>query len=203
MDMIEKIEDILRFWFGTVENGFPVNDRSKLWWSGDAENDRLVSELFGHRVHQALRGELDEWASSPRGRLALIILLDQFTRTIFRGSEDAFSGDTQALALCIEGRKLGHDQALEVVERAFFYMPFEHAEQLDLQQLSIECFEQMLFEVSGVNKIYMENWLDFAHQHYDQINRFGRFPHRNEVLGRSSTPEELAFLLQTKNRWGQ
>ena len=203
MDMIEKIEDILRFWFGTVENGFPVNDRSKLWWSGDAENDRLVSELFGHRVHQALRGELDEWASSPRGRLALIILLDQFTRTIFRGSEDAFSGDAQALALCIEGRKLGHDQALEVVERAFFYMPFEHAEQLDLQQLSIECFEQMLFEVSGVNKIYMENWLDFAHQHYDQINRFGRFPHRNEVLGRSSTPEELAFLLQTKNRWGQ
>ncbi|WP_420555050.1 DUF924 family protein [Neptuniibacter marinus] len=201
--MIEKIEDILRFWFGTVENGFPVNDRSKLWWSGDAENDRLVSELFGHRVHQALRGELDEWASSPRGRLALIILLDQFTRTIFRGSEDAFSGDAKALALCIEGRKLGHDQALEIVEKAFFYMPFEHAEQLDLQQLSIECFEQMLFEVSGVNKIYMENWLDFAHQHYDQINRFGRFPHRNEVLGRSSTPEELAFLLQTKNRWGQ
>lgn len=201
--MNEEIEDILRFWFGAIDNGFPVSDRSKLWWSGDAENDRLISELFGHQVHQALRGELDEWAVSPRGRLALIILLDQFTRTIFRGSEDAFSGDEKALALCMDGRNMGHDQALDIVERVFFYMPLEHAEQLDIQQLCLDCFEQMLFEVSGVNKIQVENWLDFAYQHYDQISRFGRFPHRNEVLGRSSTPEELAFLLQTKSRWGQ
>lgn len=201
--MIEKIEEVLSFWFGPVKDGFTVNDRTALWWAGDGKNDRLIAESFGHRVHQALRGELDDWAQSPRGRLALILLLDQFTRTIFRGSEDAFSGDSLALAICMQGRRLGHDQALEIVERTFFYMPLEHAEQLDMQELCIECFEQMLIEVSGTDKIQVENWLDFAHQHYDQVARFGRFPHRNTVLGRSSTPEELAFLLQSKNRWGQ
>jgi uncharacterized protein (DUF924 family) len=201
--MIEKIEEVLSFWFGPIKDGFTVSDRASLWWAGDGKNDRLISELFGHRVHQALRGELNHWSDSPRGRLALIILLDQFTRTIFRGSEDAFSGDPSALELCLKGRALGHDQALEIVERTFFYMPLEHAEQLDKQELSIGCFEQMLIEVSGRDKIQVENWLDFAHQHYDQIVRFGRFPHRNAVLGRSSTPEELAFLLQSKSRWGQ
>lgn len=201
--MTESIEEVLNFWFGPIDDGFTTSDRSGLWWLGKTENDRLITELFGHRVHQALRGELDLWAETPRGRLALIVLLDQFTRTIFRGSEDAFSGDNLALSLCREGMAAGHDQALEFVERTFFYMPLEHSEQLDIQEVSVDCFEQMLLEVAGVHKIQVENWLDFAHQHYDQIKRFGRFPHRNEVLGRSSTPEELAFLLQIKNRWGQ
>jgi uncharacterized protein (DUF924 family) len=201
--MTEKIEEVLAFWFGPINGGFTTSDRSGLWWSGNAANDQLITELFGHRVHQALRGELNEWAVSPRGRLALILLLDQFTRTIFRGSEDAFSGDEPALALTVEGLSLGHDQALEIVERTFFYMPLEHAEELVIQEKSINCFEDMLLDVSGVDKMQVENWLDFAHQHYDQIKRFGRFPHRNEILGRSSSPEELAFLLQTKTRWGQ
>lgn len=201
--MTEKIEEVLAFWFGPIIGGFTTGDRGGLWWSGNAANDRLITELFGHRVHQALRGELNEWTVSPRGRLALIILLDQFTRTVFRGSEDAFSGDESALALTVEGLSLGHDQALEIVERTFFYMPLEHAEELAIQEKSINCFEGMLLDVSGVDKMQVENWLDFAHQHYDQIKRFGRFPHRNEILGRSSSPEELAFLLQTKTRWGQ
>lgn len=201
--MVEKIEEILGFWFGPMEQGFPVKSRHQLWWAGGAENDRLIEELFGHQVHQALRGELDQWSYSPRGRLALILLLDQFTRTIFRGSAEAFSGDEKALKLCLEGWEKGVDQALEFAERTFFYMPMEHAEDLEMQDRCVNCFEQMLLEVSGVNKIQVEGWLDFAHQHREQILSFGRFPHRNDALERSSTPEELAFLLKSQSRWGQ
>ncbi|WP_415901800.1 DUF924 family protein [Neptuniibacter sp. QD29_5] len=201
--MIEKIDEVLGFWFGQIDDGFTVCDRSELWWAGSPENDRLINELFGHQVRQALRGDLDAWAETPRGRLALILLLDQFTRTIYRGSADAFSGDSQALQLCLSGRTQGYDKALEVVERTFFYMPLEHAENLQMQKLCVSSFEQMLLEVAGEKKLQVENWLDFACQHYEQIERFGRFPHRNEVLGRSSTPEELAYLLQSHSRWGQ
>jgi uncharacterized protein (DUF924 family) len=201
--MVEKIEEILTFWFGPLKNGFPTSDRNRLWWGGDAAQDQLIGELFGWQVHQALRGELDDWCHTPRGRLALILLLDQFTRTIFRGSADAFSGDAKALLLCNEGWEKGCDQALEFAERTFFYMPMEHAEDLDMQDRCVTCFEQMLLEVSGVDKIHVEGSLDFAHQHRDQIQRFGRFPHRNDALNRSSTPEELAFLLNSQARWGQ
>ena len=201
--MIEKIDEVLGFWFGQITDGFTVCDRSDLWWGGNPKNDALIAELFGKQVRQALQGDLDAWAETPRGRLALILLLDQFTRTIFRGSAEAFSGDSQALQLCLVGRTHGHDQALEIVERTFFYMPLEHSENLQMQALCVRSFEQMLLEVAGVHKIQVENWLDFACQHYEQIKRFNRFPHRNEVLGRSSTPEELAFLLQSHSRWGQ
>lgn len=201
--MTENIDEILGFWFGPLKNGFPIKDRESLWWAGHSGNDRLIKELFSHQVQQALRGELDEWAQQPRGRLALILLLDQFTRTIYRGTADAFSGDNKALQLTLDGVHRGLDQALEFSERTFFYMPLEHAEDIQMQELCISCFESMLLEVSGVHKLKAENWLDFAFQHHRQIEKFGRFPHRNDVLGRSSTPEELAFLLQTKNRWGQ
>jgi uncharacterized protein (DUF924 family) len=130
-------------------------------------------------------------------------LLDQFTRTIYRGTAEAFSGDVKALQLTLDGVHRGLDQALEISERTFFYMPLEHAEDIQMQELCISCFEAMLLEVSGVHKLKAENWLDFAFQHHRQIEQFGRFPHRNDVLGRSSTPEELAFLLQSQNRWGQ
>lgn len=201
--MIEKIEEVLGFWFGNIQDGFTQSDKSELWWAGKAENDHLIEELFGHKVRQALRGELSEWATTPPGRLALIILLDQFTRTIFRGTADAFSGDQLALKLCLEGLEAGHDQALEFVERTFFYMPLEHAENLDHQSRCIRCFEEMLSEVPDPRKVQVQSWLDFAFQHYEQIERFGRFPHRNEALGRNSTAEELAFLLQSRNSWGQ
>ncbi|WP_286239548.1 DUF924 family protein [Neptuniibacter halophilus] len=201
--MVEQIDEVLNFWFGPLVDGFTQSDKSDLWWGGSSEHDRLITELFGAQVRRALRGELDHWADTPRGRLALIILLDQFTRTIYRGSREAFSGDSQALRLSLEGRSSGHDRALEFVERTFFYMPLEHAESLEIQEQCLRCFEEMLLEVPQSKRIQVENWLDFAVQHHEQIKRFGRFPHRNEVLGRSSTPEELAFLLQSHSRWGQ
>lgn len=201
--MMEQYEEVLSFWFGTIKDGFPVTDRNALWWAGKPENDQLIVELFRRSVQLALKGELDHWAETPRGRLALIILLDQFTRTIYRGGADAFAGDAQALTLCQQGLEHGHDKALELVERVFFYMPLEHAEDIDVQHKSVFCFEQLVLETPGEQKLLSEGWLDFAEQHFAQIERFGRFPHRNEALGRSSSPEELAFLLQANSRWGQ
>lgn len=201
--MTEQIEEILHFWFGELEQGFPVTDRKKLWWFGDDAMDRLISELFGHQVRQAIWGQLDDWAGQPRGRLALIILLDQFTRSIYRGSADAFSGDLRAEQLCREGIRLGHDEALEDSERLFFYMPLEHAEDLSAQNLCVAQLEGMLCSTPRELRHHIDNALDFAHEHRDLIVRFGRFPHRNKVLARSSTPEELAYLNQPHKRYGQ
>ncbi len=201
--MVEKIEEILQFWFGEMEDGFPTSDRNALWWGGGNDNDQLIEELFGARVRQALRGELDHWDMTPRGRLALIILLDQFTRTIYRSTSDAFAGDPQALLLCLQGLESGHDQALEFAERQFFYMPLEHSENLEHQDMSIACFEQLVREVPPHKKVQAQGGLDFAHQHRDHIVRFGRFPHRNRILDRDSTADELTFLNQNSNRWGQ
>lgn len=147
--MMEQYEEVLSFWFGTIKDGFPVTDRNALWWAGKPENDQLIVELFRRSVQLALKGELDHWAETPRGRLALIILLDQFTRTIYRGGADAFAGDAQALALCQQGLEYGHDKALELVERVFFYMPLEHAEDIDVQHKSVFCFEQLVLETPG------------------------------------------------------
>ncbi|WP_370277801.1 DUF924 family protein [Pontibacterium sp.] len=201
--MSTQVEEILQFWFGAMADGFPTSDRTALWWGASDETDQLIEELFGALVRQALRGELESWSESPRGRLALIILLDQFTRSIFRSTPEAFAGDDQALALCQSGMERGHDQALEYAERQFFYMPLEHAEDLAVQDESIRCFENLLMEVPPHKKVVAQGSLDFAHQHRDQIVRFGRFPHRNRVLGRESTTEELAFLNQSNHNWGQ
>lgn len=201
--MTEQIEEILQFWFGDLRQGFPVTDRKRLWWFGDESLDRQLAALFGHQVRQALWGQLDDWAGQPRGRLALIILLDQFTRSIYRGSEDAFSGDAQAELLCREGLKKGHDTALEGSEKLFFLMPLEHAEDIHAQDLCVSQLENLLAEVATEQRHQVDNALDFAHEHRNLIVRFGRFPHRNKILGRSSTPEELAYLNQPHKRYGQ
>jgi len=201
--MTEQIEEILNFWFGRLENGFALPERKKLWWYGGDNTDKLIAELFGHQIRQAMWGQLDGWAGQPRGRLALILLLDQFTRSIYRGSPDAFAGDGMAQALCREGIDNGHDRGLEYAERLFFYMPLEHAEDLLAQNLSVARLESMLCECPKEYRYHIDNALDFAHEHRDLITRFDRFPHRNRVLGRSSTPEELAYLNQPHKRYGQ
>ncbi|MDO6562185.1 DUF924 family protein [Amphritea sp. 1_MG-2023] len=201
--MTEQIEEILQFWFGELQQGFPVTHRKSLWWFGDEAIDRQLEELFGYRVRQALRGQLDDWAGQPRGRLALIILLDQFTRSIYRGSAEAFSGDDKAEQLCREGLKKGHDAALEGSEKLFFLMPLEHAEDVAAQNLCIAQLDNILCETPMALRHHIDNALDFAHEHRNLIVRFGRFPYRNKILGRSSTPEELAYLNQPHKRYGQ
>ena len=201
--MTEQIEVVLQFWFGELNRGFPVTERKQLWWFGDDAMDRLIEEQFGHQVRQALWGQLDDWSGQPRGRLALIILLDQFTRSIYRGAADAFAGDLRAEQLCRKGIEKGHDLALEESERLFFYMPLEHAEDLSAQNLCVAQLEGMLCATPRDLRHHIDNALDFAHEHRDLIVRFGRFPHRNKILNRESTPEELAYLNQPHKRYGQ
>ena len=201
--MAHQIEAILEFWFGEIRDGFTTTDRSQLWWMGSPEQDQLIRQQFGYLTEAALEGELDPWADVPRGRLALIILLDQFTRNIYRGSAKAFAGDSRALKLTKEGIELGQDRKLAYAERVFFYMPLEHAEDLDAQERCIRQFQKLVSEVPDDRQEAAQGNLDFAHQHRNVIARFGRFPHRNEALGRSSTEEEQEFLDQLSNRWGQ
>ncbi len=201
--MTEKIEEVLLFWFGPLNNGMACESKQRLWWEGREEDDRQLDELFAPLVRRAVRGELQSWSSSPRGRLALILLQDQFSRSIYRGTADAFGGDALALENCHRGIALGHDLALETAERLFFYMPLEHAESLEAQNLLVAQLESLRQTLTGASRSQIDNALDFAHQHRDLIVRFGRFPHRNDALGRMSTEQELAYLNQSHRRWGQ
>jgi uncharacterized protein (DUF924 family) len=142
-------------------------------------------------VEAARRGALDHWAASPRGRLALIILLDQFPRQCFRGTPEAYASDAKAQALAAEGVAARVDEQLTFAERQFFYMPLMHAEDRDLQALSLERFDALHEDAEAV--------LGFATGHRRVVYRFGRFPHRNRVLGRPSSPEEEAFLASDEN----
>jgi uncharacterized protein (DUF924 family) len=162
------------------------------WFLGSAQLDAKMRRRFGAWVDAALQGELDAWASTPRGRLALILLLDQFTRNIHRGAANAFAGDARAQALVLEGLEAGMDKPLNLSERHFFYMPLVHAEDLDLQALSLEKFAEFLHETQSI--------VNHQRDHAATIERFGRFPTRNAALGRPSTAEEQAFLSRPRRR---
>jgi uncharacterized protein (DUF924 family) len=193
---MDPSEEILAFWFGAAFDPAapPAADRQRLWFGKNDATDRLIRERFGGDVERAARGGLERWAGEPRGRLALIILLDQFTRNIYRDSPQAFACDHKALALCRDGVTHGHDRALPPLQRVFFYLPMEHAEDLAEQERCVAAFETLLTEAPpGAEKAF-EGFLDYARRHRDIIARFGRFPHRNAVLGRPSTAEEQEFL---------
>lgn len=185
------------FWFGTIENDArTAEERAQLWWKKSEQTDRDIRERFESWVQAAGRGELDSWADGPAGRLALIVLLDQFPRNIYRGLPEAFGFDERALSLSLEGQRLGQDRALRPVERVFFYLPLEHAESRAMQARSVALFEALLAEVPEAQRGPFETFLDYAVRHRDVIERFGRFPHRNATLGRTSTAEERQFLEQ-------
>jgi len=171
-------DHILHYWFDELQ--------PRDWWRKDAELDRAIARRFGDTHRAAARGELFAWRDHPRGRLAEIIVLDQFSRQIHRDTPDAYACDRMALVLAQEALRAGADQALQGAERAFLYMPFMHAESLAMQDISVRLFDQ-----PG-----LEGNLRFALAHRDIIVRFGRYPHRNAVLGRASTAEELDFLQQ-------
>lgn len=190
-------ETIHGFWFGDIDDDGDVARRqAALWWQKSDRTDTLIRERFADWVTAAAAGRLDVWAGDARGRLALIILLDQFPRNIHRGTPRAFAHDAQALSLSLEGRHNGHERQLRPVERVFLYMPLEHAEDPDMQRQSVDAFRCLLDEVEPAQRPPFETFLDFAIQHREIIERFGRFPHRNAILGRKSTAAEAAFLRQ-------
>lgn len=168
----------------------------RLWFGGEEAVDTAIRSRFGPLVQQALDGGFEEWRETPQGALALILLLDQFTRNIHRGTAAAYAGDKRALHLCRQGRREGQDRALPSLHRAFFYLPLEHAEERRAQDESVAAFEHLLAEAPPPLRETFQGFLEYAVRHREIIERFGHFPHRNAPLGRPSTPEEIAFLQQ-------
>jgi len=196
-DGIETPESILGYWFGSSPDDAKVAaERHRLWWFKNAAVDDEIRKRFESSLAAAASGELDDWASQPNSLLALILLTDQFPRNIYRESARAFAFDAKALAWCLGGMTSGLHLALRPIQRLFFYLPLEHAESVECQEQSVGLFRNLLASVSIDQKSAFESFLDFAVRHRNIIARFGRFPHRNKILGRPSTPEELAFLAE-------
>ncbi|MCC5808783.1 MAG: DUF924 domain-containing protein [Ectothiorhodospiraceae bacterium] len=187
--------ETLDFWFGPLtEEGFTRDDRSGLWFSKSDAQDADIRARFLQQVEQALAGELEHWADSPQGRLALIITLDQFTRNIFRDTPRAFEGDPTALRHALHGIDRGEERALAPIQRVFLYLPLEHAEDLDMQDRSVERFRELEQQVPQQQAKAFAGFTDYAERHRDVIRDFGRFPHRNAILGRTSSPAEQEYL---------
>ncbi|MGH8256580.1 MAG: DUF924 family protein [Steroidobacteraceae bacterium] len=201
---------MLLFWLGPKPyTAARVAQHSRLWFGNAAspelaaQADELIAERFGTVLEAAGRGALDTWESSPRRRLALIVLLDQFPRNVHRGSARAFVHDDKALSLAVSGMQVGADAALDPLERMFFYMPLMHAESLPIQEESVAAFRRLLEEAPEELRAHFEASLHSARQHRDVIERFGRFPHRNALIGRTSTEAEREWLAGGGERFGQ
>jgi uncharacterized protein (DUF924 family) len=182
-------ETILEFWFGdrsTNEYGKP----RQVWFQKKPEFDETVRSRFLDDYQAAASGQYDDWTNDPRTTLALILLLDQFPRNLFRDRPEAFATDTKALEIAKDAIARGFDRQLLPVERWFVYLPFEHSENLENQRRSVEFFHQLEGDPDSATTI------DYADRHFQVIERFGRFPHRNQILGRPNTPEEAEFLQQ-------
>lgn len=193
--LLETHDVIHQFWFGSeTSDALVAQQKSSLWWSKKSENDQEIQRRFGECIELAARGGLDDWATSPRSLLALILLTDQFPRCIYRNTPKAFEFDALALAWCLNGIRQGMDKTLRPIERIFFYLPLEHAESAEHQEQSVQLFTKLFQEVPASQVDLFRGYLTFALRHRSIIARFGRFPHRNAVLGRPSTPEEITFL---------
>lgn len=194
---------VLDFWFGDARDPDKVRQRGRFWFSAGADHDRLLRARFGALHDRAQQGELEHWTAAPLSALALILLLDQFTRNLYRGTPSAFANDARALAVSRDGIARGVDGALSIAERAFWYMPFQHSEDLEDQRRSVRLFRALLDDSPAPFVPFSKNAYEFAVLHCGIVERFGRFPHRNAILGRASTAEEKAYLADGGHRFGQ
>jgi uncharacterized protein (DUF924 family) len=192
----DRAEAILGYWFGgETDDRAVAQQQGRMWWAKSDATDREIAARFSPDVEAAAAGEYDSWTATPTGTLALVLLTDQFPRNIYRGRPQSFAYDPLALQWAIDAIARGMDQALRPIQRVFLYLPLEHAESLAHQDRAVELFEHLLSDVPDSHKETFAGYHDFAMRHRDVIARFGRFPHRNAILGRPSTPEETAFLL--------
>jgi uncharacterized protein (DUF924 family) len=191
----EQFEEVLQFWFYSLPRGDHAEMvRQMEWWFRGGADSEIIKR-FPPLLERATRGELDSWSQNPRSRLALIIVLDQFSRTIHRGTAKAFAQDPKALGLVVEGIENGHYAALETAwEKTFFFLPLGHSEDLANQEWSVKLAEELAREAPQELRDILEFSANQARGHRDVIARFSRHPHRNEILGRQSTPEELEYL---------
>ena len=189
-----RAEEILDAWLGPGE--VPSAQTRERWWRKDPAFDAMLRERFGALLDEGARGELDGWARTPRGALALVVLLDQLSRNIHRSTPRAFAQDHAALGVAREALAHGRDAALPIHHRSWLYMPLMHAEDVEQQRECVRRFEQLAAAAPPAERAGFAEGADFARQHLAIVERFGRFPHRNAILGRETTPEEAAFLEQ-------
>jgi uncharacterized protein (DUF924 family) len=197
-------EQILTYWFGELEGptDFDTN-KSKLWWMGGDAIDREIRERFAETYEEAKAGRLDAWLSAPRSALALVILLDQFSRNLGRGTPEAFACDSMALKACQRAIEQGLDQQLRPIERGFLYMPMMHAEDREVAKRCVVQFEKLSQDIKRTCPSGHPDALSHAKQHAEIVICFGRYPHRNQILGRPSTLEEVEFLNKGGPTFGQ
>lgn len=199
-----RIRAVLSFWFKEQELSAPqIDRRMDVWFSEDPVFDHEIEKEFADDVEAACEGRLDHWGSEPEGRLALILLIDQFRRNIYRNTADAFSKDQLALKLCVEGAMEKKDQGLTPIQRVFFYMPLQHAESRKVQAKSLELYNRLAEVVSPTLRETFLTVAQFAELHKDIIDQFGRFPHRNTLLNRENTPQEAEYLAGDSPDFGQ
>lgn len=192
----ETPETVLHFWFGqSTQHSAGLTDRQGLWFAGAYDTDEQIARRFGGLLARLASGDARRWASDgPRRRLAAIIVLDQFSRSIFRNTAGAFENDALARQLTHEGVSMGEDQRLHPVERWFFYMPLEHSEDIADQEFSLRKFAELATGAPDSYRPALEGALDYARRHEEVIRMFGRFPHRNAALGRTTTAAESEWL---------
>ncbi len=195
--MTSPAQDLLHWWFGEGVTATEIaGAKNGLWFGYKPEQDAEARERFGDLSERALAGELNDWAGSPQGWLGLVLLLDQLPRMIHRGTPQAFAGGERALQLVRDGMAHGGDVLLAPIQRVFIYLVLEHAEDLSVQDQAVQQFEQLLGIADAYERKLFAGFLDFAERHRQVIARFGRFPHRNEILGRASSEAERAFLAE-------
>lgn len=201
--MDEIVAGLLDEWFGAARRDpSRAPARSGFWFSADDDRDEGLRRRYGTLARRASEGELLDWQDEPESRLALILLLDQLPRNLHRGTPRAFASDHRALALALAGIATGMERALGPVEQAFFYLPLQHAEDRAAQRLSVREY-RALAERTPEHREVFDWFLKFAEEHRDIVERFGRFPHRNAILGRETTPAEQAFLDSGAPGYGQ
>lgn len=199
--LAESYDDVLKFWFGHVEETIvPTEHRAKIWFGEDVEIDEEIKTRFSAHLEAAIAGELGPWEKTPRGQLGLIIVSDQFTRHIYRNSEKAFAQDPKALSICLEGIRQEADHALSLIERVFYYFPLLHSEKIGYQEQSVRAYRTLADLAFSETRVIFDSFLKFANHHYSIIHRFGRFPQRNNALHRESSKAEIAFLKEIEER---
>lgn len=194
---MNKQDEILLYWFGNIQKEeAPEDSKQKIWFFKSDSTDNEIKEKFLKDVENAISDIYCDWEDNPYSALSLILLLDQFTRNIYRDTPLAFSGDNKALEIAEKSINKGFDKLFHPIKRVFFYMPFEHSEDINMQKKLLELFSNLISESKDDLKPLIEGFNDYAQKHYDIVEKFGRFPHRNKILGRESTNEEIEFLKQ-------
>ena len=199
-----RIDAVLEFWFREQELTAPqIDRRMDIWFGEDAVFDHECKKEFSADVDRATAGDLNHWAHEPRGRLALILLLDQFRRNIYRNTADAFAMDKAALKLCVEGAMEKKNTGLTPIQQVFFYMPLQRSESRKVQGKAVEIYARLAEAVSPTYRETFDTVAQFAELHHDIIEQFGRFPHRNKLLNRDNTEQENEYLATDSPDFGQ